>query len=93
MGVGHHEGSFNDAGQRCDIRGLLEDLVVHPLDQAFVGINDPRHAHVANRLDAPGRFVNLCETSKIHYSALTQTSTTQVADHFPSSSQTTPSAV
>jgi hypothetical protein len=66
MGIRHGVRGLHDSRKRCDVYGLLEDLVIHVADEVLVGVNNGPHPHGAVWLDPPRRGIDPGETSRIH---------------------------
>jgi hypothetical protein len=53
MRVGHRIGRVDDPRQARDIADLLEDLVVHIADKAFIAVKHGGHAHRTLGIEPP----------------------------------------
>ena len=67
MGIGHRIGGSDDPRERCDVRDLFIDLLVHVANQRFAGIDHRRHQHLAVRRYVPFVWPSLLQQVEIHH--------------------------
>ena len=66
VGIGHGVGRLQDTRQPGHVRGLLEDLVVHLLDQIATRVDHRRHPHARVGLDAPFGLGDAGQFRQVH---------------------------